>query len=94
MTADKRHDITKQAKKGGFSMPFIHIHLLSGRDDETKKKAAQAILKTASETLGKPESTFVIAFEEYERENWEKDVVQPLIDPIRDKLLIDRGNPV
>jgi len=61
---------------------------------ETKMKAAQAIVAAASETLGAPESTFVVAFEDVERESWQSSVVQPIIEPLRDKLLIERGKPV
>ena len=75
-------------------MPFIHIYALSGRDLETKKEAALAIVRAASEAMGAPESTFTVAFEELERENWDKDVVQPIIEPLRDKLLIERGELV
>ena len=75
-------------------MPFIHVYALSGRDMETKRKAADAIVKAASEALDAPESTFTVAFEELERENWDKNVVQPVIEPLRDKLLIERGELV
>ena len=75
-------------------MPFIHIYALGGRDLETKKKTADAIVKTASEIMGAPESVFTVAYEEFERENWESDVVKPVIEPLRDKLLIERGKQV
>jgi len=75
-------------------MPFIHVRAYSGRDMETKKKAAQAILKAASETMGAPETSFTIVFEDFERDVWEKDVVKPIIEPLRDKMLIDHGKPV
>ena len=72
-------------------MPFIHIRAYSGRDLDTKKKAAQAIVKTASEVLGAPESTFTVVYEDIEREAWDKDVAQPIMEPLRDKMLIDHG---
>ena len=75
-------------------MPFIHIWAYSGRDIETKKKTAQAIVKTASETMGAPESAFTVVYEDVERDDWENDVVQPIIEPLRDKMLIDHGKPV
>ena len=75
-------------------MPFIHVYAMSGRDDETKKKAAQAVVKAASEAMGAPETAFTLAYEEVEREAWQKDVVLPIIGPLRDKVLIDRGKPV
>lgn len=75
-------------------MPFIHIRAYSGRDLETKKNAAQAIVKTASEVLGAPESTFTVVYEDIEREAWDKDVAQAIMEPLRDKMLIDHGKPV
>ena len=75
-------------------MPFIHVYAYSGRDMETKRKAAQAIMKAASEAMGAPETAFTVAYEDIERDAWEKEVVQPIIEPCRDKMLIDHGNPV
>ena len=75
-------------------MPFIHVHAYSGRDMETKKKAALAMVKAASEAMGAPEAAFTVAYEEVEREAWEREVAKPIIEPLRDKLLIDHGKPV
>jgi len=75
-------------------MPFIHIRAYSGRDMEAKKSAAEAIVKAASEAMGAPETAFTVAYEDIERENWEKDVAASVIEPLRDKLLIDHGKPV
>ena len=72
-------------------MPFIHVRAYSGRDMETKKKAAQAIVKAASEDMGAPEAAFTVVYEDIEREAWEKDVAVPVIEPLRDKMLIDHG---
>ena len=72
-------------------MPFIHIYAYSGRDREVKEKAAVAIVKVASEILGTPENTFSVAYEDVDREDWEETVQKPIIDPLRDKMLIDRG---
>ena len=75
-------------------MPFIHVRAYSGRDLETKKKAASAIVRAASEAMGAPETAFTVVYEEIEREAWEKEVAQPIIEPLRDKILIDHGKPV
>ena len=75
-------------------MPFIHIYAYSGRDEDAKKAAAQALVKAASEVMGAPETAFTVIYEDVERENWDKDVVQPIIEPRRDKMLIDHGEPV
>ena len=75
-------------------MPFIHVRAYSGRDAEAKKKAAQAIVKAASESMGAPETAFTVVYEDIEKENWEKDVAQAIIEPLRGKMLIDHGKPV
>ena len=75
-------------------MPFIHVYAYSGRTEEVKKKAAQAMVKAASEAMGAPESAFTVIYEDIERDNWEKDVEQPIIEPARCKMLIDHGQPV
>ena len=72
-------------------MPFIHIRAYSGRSDEVKKKAAQAIMKAASESMGAPESAFTIVYEDIERDRWDADVGKPIMEPLRDKTLIDHG---
>ena len=72
-------------------MPFIHVRAYSGRDIETKKKAAQAIVKAASEAMGAPETAFTVVYEDIERDAWEKDVAVPILEPLRDKMLIDHG---
>ena len=75
-------------------MPFIHFMAWSGKDDETKKKTAQALMKAASEAMGAPESAFTIVYEDIEKENWEKDVAQTIIEPLKDKIFISRGETV
>ena len=75
-------------------MPFIHVYAYSGRDMETKKKAAQAIVKAASEAMGAPETAFTVVYEDIEREVWEQNVAKPIIEPLRDKMLIDHGKNV
>ena len=72
-------------------MPFIHVYAHSGRDMETKKKAALAIVKAASETMGAPESAFTVVYEDVERENWATQVAGPIVEPLRDKMLIESG---
>jgi phenylpyruvate tautomerase PptA (4-oxalocrotonate tautomerase family) len=75
-------------------MPFIHIYAYSGRDTETKKKAAEAIVKAASEAMGAPEAAFTVVYEDIEKASWENDVKKLIIEPRRDKMLIESGKPV
>jgi len=72
-------------------MPFIHVRAYSGRDMETKKKAAQAMVKAASEAMGAPEAAFTVVYEDVEREDWEENVAKPIMEPLRDKTIIDHG---
>ena len=72
-------------------MPFIHVYAKSGRDMEAKKKAAQAIVKAASEAMGAPENVFTVAYQDVDGEAWEKDVAQAIIEPLKDKVLYKKG---
>ena len=72
-------------------MPFIHIRAKSGRDAEIKKRAAEAIVKSASEAMNTSESLFTVVFEDIEPEAWDKEVAEPIIEPLRDKMIIDHG---
>ena len=75
-------------------MPFIHVRAYAGRDLETKKKAAEAMVKAASEAMGAPETAFTVVYEDIDREAWDKEIAQTVIEPLRDKMLIDHGKPV
>ena len=75
-------------------MPFIHVRAHKGRDMETKKKAAEAMVKAASETMGAPLTAFTLVYEEFEPDTWEATVAKPIMEPLRDKMLIERGKTV
>ena len=75
-------------------MPFIHVRAYSGRDMEVKKKAALAMVKAASEAMGAPEAAFTVVYEDIERESWEGDVAKAVLEPLRDKILVERGELV
>ncbi|MDR0469985.1 MAG: 4-oxalocrotonate tautomerase family protein [Peptococcaceae bacterium] len=72
-------------------MPFIHVRAYKGRDEETKKKAAQAMVKAASEAMGAPETAFTVVYEEFDKEAWDEAVAKPIMEPLRDKMLIVQG---
>ena len=72
-------------------MPLIHVRAFSGRDMEVKKKAAEAMVKAASEAMGAPETSFTVIYEDVEREVWEEQVMKPVIEPLRDKMIVERG---
>ena len=72
-------------------MPLIHVRAFSGRDMEIKKKAAEAMVKAASEAMGAPETSFTVIYEDVEREVWEEQVMKPVVEPLRDKMIVERG---
>jgi len=61
---------------------------------EAKKKASLAIVKAASEAMGAPETAFTVIYEDIERDAWENDVAKTVIEPLRDKVIIERGELV
>ena len=75
-------------------MPFIHLYAKSGRDQETKKKVAQALVKAASEAMGAPENAFSLVYQDVEADDWEKEVTKGIKVENRDKVLIDKGRLV
>ena len=72
-------------------MPFIHIRTFSKKDLEIKQQTAQAMIKAASESMGAPETAFTVVYEEVERDNWESDVQNAIIEPLRDKMVVENG---
>ena len=72
-------------------MPLIHVRAFAGRDIEMKKKAAEAMVKAASEAMKTPEDKFTVIYEDIERDAWEQDVTKPVVEPLRDKILYDDG---
>ena len=75
-------------------MPFIHLYSRSGRDLETKKKIAQALVKAASEAMGAPENVFSLVYQDVEVDDWEKEVNNGIIVENMDKVLIKKGELV
>ena len=75
-------------------MPIIHVRAYSGRDLETKKKAAEAMAKAAAEAMGAPLTAFTVIYEEFEKETWEETVNKPFVEPLKDKMLMVKGEMV
>jgi phenylpyruvate tautomerase PptA (4-oxalocrotonate tautomerase family) len=75
-------------------MPFIHVYAYSGRSMEMKRNAAAAMVKAASQAMNTPESSFTVIYEDIERDDWDRDVDERLIEPARSKMLIEEGKPV
>ena len=71
-------------------MPYINIYAYSGRDMETKKKAAEAIVKAASEAMNTPEDRFTVFYNDVDPANWDKEAAS-LLEPLEDKKLLEKG---
>ncbi|MDE5898451.1 MAG: tautomerase family protein [Treponemataceae bacterium] len=66
-------------------MPHIAIQLYPGRDGETKKRLAEAVLNAAAAELGRGREHFSVSIEDVPQDEWKERVY--------DKVLAD-GNTV
>ena len=55
-------------------MPHITIDMFAGRDDETKKRVADAIVETMIKELGCQPSHLSVAIHDVKPENWNEEV--------------------
>ena len=55
-------------------MPHIDISMFSGRDDETKKRVADAVVDTMIKELGCQKSHLSVAIHEYDPSEWNENV--------------------
>ena len=60
-------------------MPHIAIKMYPGRDEETKKRLAQAILETASIELNRGKEHFSVSIEDVPQENWKEAVYDKVV---------------
>ena len=72
-------------------MPFIHFRSYSGRDLEGKKKVVEAMVKAASEAMGNPVTAYTVVYEDIDREEWEKSVKESVMEPLKDKIIMESG---
>jgi len=72
-------------------MPLITVKMWTGRSEEMKKTAADAILQAAVEAMGAPATSFTIIMEDVPKEDWEEQVVKPEIEPKADLVYIREG---
>ena len=75
-------------------MPLISIKMYPGRTEEQKKQLALALVKTAVETLGTPETAFTVMFDEIAKEEWPEKVAQPEIEANAEKVYVRQGKLV
>ena len=55
-------------------MPHIDISMFAGRDDETKKRVADAVVETMIRELGCQRSHLSVAIHDVAPENWNSEV--------------------
>ena len=55
-------------------MPHIEINMFAGRDDETKKKVADAIVETMMKELGCAKNHLSVAIHDVKPENWNEEI--------------------
>ena len=71
-------------------MPYISIKAYP-KDDETKRKTAEAILEVIQKTMGAEPEWVTISMEDIEPDEWEEKVVKAEILPNMDHVLILDG---
>ncbi len=72
-------------------MPHITIQMYPGRDDETKQKLADAIVKTASEQLNRGKEHFSVSIEDIPQEEWKERVYNKVVDPNNKDVFVKPG---
>ncbi len=65
--------------------------MFPGRDEETKKRLAQAILKTASQELNREPKHFSVSIEDIPQEEWNDKVYKKITDPQNKTVYIKPG---
>ncbi len=71
-------------------MPYVAIKSYP-KDEETKKKLVEKINEAVMEVCGVPQQAVTITYEEIPKEEWQDKVVKAQVDPIADKLYINKG---
>ena len=56
-------------------MPHIEINMFAGRDDETKKKVADAIVETMMKELGCAKNHLSVSIHDVKPENWNEEIM-------------------
>ena len=60
-------------------MPHITIQMYPGRDEETKKRLAQAILETASKELAREKEHFSVSVVDVPQDQWKEKVYDKVV---------------
>lgn len=60
-------------------MPHIQIQMYPGRDEQTKKRLAEAILETASKELAREKEHFSVSIEDVPQNEWKAKVYDKVV---------------
>lgn len=60
-------------------MPHITIQMYPGRDEETKKRLAKAILETASKELAREKEHFSVSVVDVPQDQWKEKVYDKVV---------------
>lgn len=55
-------------------MPHVEINMFAGRDDETKKRVADAIVETMMKELGCAKNHLSVAIHDVDPQNWNEEI--------------------
>ncbi len=60
-------------------LPHITIEMYPGRDDETKKRLAEAVLETASRELNRGKEHFSVSIVDVSQDEWKEKVYDKVV---------------
>lgn len=60
-------------------MPHITIQMYPGRDEETKKRLADAVLEAASTSLARGKEHFSVSIEDVPQDQWKEKVYDKVL---------------
>jgi 4-oxalocrotonate tautomerase len=72
-------------------MPHINIKMYPGRDSELKKKAADAVAKALSESLGADMSAISVSVEDIPQTEWKEKVYDKELTEDNKNLFVKPG---
>lgn len=75
----------------GEYMPHIIIQMYPGRDDETKRRLAQALVRTASKELNRGAEHFSVSIEDIPETEWNDKVYKAAADPANKNVFVRPG---
>lgn len=72
-------------------MPHITIQMYPGRDDKTKQKLADALVKCAAQTLERGEEHFSVSIQDVPQSEWKEAVYNKVVDPQNKEVFVKPG---